>query len=100
MAEEEAVPDLEYNLPRELDLLAAEDLREVLLGYLHRDCHLKINADEVERVSTPCIEILYSAGLSFERGNRRFQIHNSSPYFNNALNILGLEGHFQRWRLS
>lgn len=93
-------PRLTYDLPRELDLLAAESLKEKLLDFLHQDGDLVVDAAEVERISTPCIEVLFAAGTAFHNTDRKLQIENPSEYFNDALTALGLDDHFQRWRAS
>lgn len=89
-----------YILPRELDLLAAEDLKEKMLDYLHQDSSLVLEAGEVERVSTPCISVIYSAGVAFHEAGRKFQIENPSSYLNDGLTALGLDDYFQSWRTS
>ncbi len=100
MSDGPSVSHLEYSLPRELDLLAAEDLKEKMLEFLLQDGGLILDATEVERISTPCIEVLFAAGIAFGETGRNFRIDNPSLYFNDALTTLGLDDHFQCWRTS
>ncbi len=100
MSDGQRASTIQYDLPRELDLLAAENLKEKLVDFLHQDGDLTLNATEVERISTPCIEVLFSAGRAFDEADRKFQILNPSQYFNDALTVLGLDDHFQCWRAS
>lgn len=100
MSDGPSVSQLEYSLPRELDLLAAENLKEKMLDFLLQDGDLVLEGSEVERISTPCIEVLYAAGVAFDEVGRKFQVDNPSLYFNDALTTLGLDDHFQCWRTS
>ena len=100
MSKGQTVSQLEYSLPSELDLLAAEGLKEKLVNYLHQEVSLVVDGKDVERISTPCIEVLFAAGTAFHEAEQTFKITNPSQYFNDALEALGLSDHFQRWRAS
>ncbi|MBL4639242.1 MAG: STAS domain-containing protein [Kordiimonadaceae bacterium] len=100
MSKGQTVSQQKYGLPPELDLLAAEALKEKLVDYLHQEVGLVVDGSEVERISTPCIEVLFAAGTAFKEAEQPFQIINSSQYLNDALEALGLNDHFQSWRAS
>ncbi len=88
----------EVKLPRELDLLAAESLKETLLAELDEGEGLLLDASDVERVSTPCIEVLVSAQKTCVATSQSFQISNSSQVLVDAFNALGLDEQFKGWR--
>ncbi len=100
MAEARTVETLQYNLSRELDLLAAEALKNDLLELLNSDGNLEISADDVERVSTPCIEVLVAASAAFGETGRGFHIRNPSDAFCDAFGALGLAHRLEMWRAS
>jgi len=91
---------LKYDLPRELDLLSAVDLKDTLLGLMDKEGDLMLNASEVERISTPCIEVLFSAQNAFKEAGHKFEIENPSVYLCDAFKTLGLDDHLQRWSAS
>ncbi|MCK0069689.1 MULTISPECIES: STAS domain-containing protein [Kordiimonas] len=88
----------EVKLPRELDLLAAESLKETLLAELDEGEGLLLDASDVERVSTPCIEVLVSAQKTCVATSQSFQISNSSQVLVDAFSALGLDEQFKGWR--
>ncbi|MBL4838121.1 MAG: STAS domain-containing protein [Kordiimonadaceae bacterium] len=100
MSKGQSASQIEYGLPPELDLLAAESLKEKLVDFLHQEVGLIVDGSDVARISTPCIEVLFAAGTAFTEAEQAFQITNPSQYMNDALEALGLSDHFQRWRAS
>lgn len=100
MSDDPLTSQLTYGLPRELDLMAADDLKEKMLDLLHQEGDLILDAKDVDRISTPCIEVIFSAGVAFGDAGRGFLIDNPSAYFSDALTALGLDDHFQCWRAS
>ena len=100
MAEDKTVDKLEFTLARELDLLAAEALKNDLLALLHKDSDLIINGGEVERVATPCIEVLVAAAAAFGEGGRSFKIAEPSPSLCDSFEAVGLADRIELWRAS
>jgi len=100
MAEARQVTILKYTLSRELDLLAAESLKLAFLEQLHKDGDLVIDGSDVERVSTPCIEVLVAASSAFGEGGRNFVLDQPSPPLCDALEALGLADRIELWRAS
>lgn len=100
MAEKDAVEKLEYTLPRELDLLAAEALRAELLNCWQKDGSLLLDGGEVERVSTPCVEVLVAAANAFKESGRQFELSEPSASLCEAFDALGLGDRIELWRTS
>jgi len=100
MADTRAVETHKYTLPREMDLLAAEALKGVLVDMLDQDGGLALDASEVERVSTPCIEVLVAAEVAFGKSGQKFEMSAPSPPLCDALEALGLVDRIEKWRAS
>jgi anti-anti-sigma regulatory factor len=83
-------------LPQILDLVRAVSLRDDMLRLLQDDA-LLLDAGAVERMSTPCAQVLLAAGLAAESAGARFQIVNPSDAFRTALADLGLQQQFKNW---
>lgn len=88
----------EVKLPRELDLLAAESLKDSLLAELDHGEGILLDAADVERVSTPCIEVLVAAHKTSVVSGQAFYISNSSQVLIDAFSALGLDEQFNSWR--
>lgn len=98
MADTSTVETLEYSLSRELDLLAAEGLKGDLLALWQKDGDLTINGADVERVSTPCIEVLVAASIAFKEGGHAFRLKAPSSPLADAFEALGLADRLEVWR--
>lgn len=82
--------------PDILDLAAARDLLERLRAGLTAGV-CRIDASEVQRLSTPCAQVLFAAGVESERLGRPLRISNPSEAFETAINDLGLKDQFANW---
>lgn len=100
MADALPVENLEFALSRELDLLAAEALKADLLELLHKDGNLVIDGREVERVSTPCIEVLVAAYAAFDADGRKFVLSQPSALLCDAFEAIGLADRIELWSAS
>ncbi|PCI62259.1 MAG: hypothetical protein COB37_07270 [Kordiimonadales bacterium] len=100
MAEKLAAAQLEYILPQELDLLAAEGLKFKLLDMVHHEGDLTLDGREVERVSTPCIEIMVAAESAFYESGRKLRIFEPSNTLSDAFKSLGLVAEIEKWSVS
>ena len=98
MTDSQGASAREVKLPRELDLLAAESLKETLLAELDEGDGLLLDASDVERVSTPCVEVLVSAYKTCADSGQSFHISNSSQVLVDAFEALGLDEQFKGWR--
>ena len=85
-----------YCLPQTLDLTQARALREMMMALLPSGA-IVLDAGAVERMSTPCAQVLLAAGHAAEEANSRFQIVNASECFQAALDDLGLQSQFTNW---
>ena len=83
-------------LPQVLDLTQAQNLRDTMAARLS-DGSVVLDASAVERMSTPCAQVLLAAGRSAGFAGTSFQITNPSEVFRAALADLGLQAEFMNW---
>lgn len=88
--------DGRYGVPATLDLTAARDLRERLIAMLSGN-GVVLDMSAVDRMSTPCMQILLAAGRSADAAEVSFQIVDASDAFRSAVADLGLETQFSNW---
>jgi chemotaxis protein CheX len=85
-----------HGLPQVLDLTEARSLRDDMMALL-RSGAIMLDAGAVERMSTPCAQVLLAAGQAAEAANCQFQIVNASDCFQAAVVDLGLQSQFTNW---
>lgn len=85
-----------YSAPATLDLTAARELRERLVAMLGGDS-VVLDMSAIERMSTPCMQVLLAAGRSADAAKVSFQIVDASDAFRTAVADLGLENQFCNW---
>jgi chemotaxis protein CheX len=85
-----------YSLPATLDLTAARDVRERLVAMLSGS-GVVLDMSSVDRMSTPCMQVLLAAGRSADAAKVPFQIVDASDAFRAAVADLGLETQFSNW---
>ena len=90
----------EFALPAELDLRAAVALHGALSAALDQSNDLVLDASQVVKLSTPCVQIIISAMNSMERESRICRMTEPSAYFSNFMNDLGFGEMLERWRLA
>lgn len=83
-------------LPSVLGLTEAQNLRDRMVALLG-DRPLLLDASAVERMSTPCAQILLAAGRAADVAGFSFQIIDASEVFRTALADLGLQAEFKKW---
>ena len=83
-------------LPQVLDLTQAQSLRDAMEARLN-DGPLVLDASAVERMSTPCAQVLLAAGRAADLAGCPFQIIAPSDAFLAALADLGLPAEFKNW---
>lgn len=88
--------DGRYSLPATLDLTAARNLRERLAAMLPGN-GVVLDMSSVERMSTPCMQVLLAAGRAADATKVSFQIVDASDAFRAAVADLGLETQFGNW---
>lgn len=84
-------------LPPILDMLAAEGLAAVLTAGIHGGKGLAIDAQAVERLSTPCLQALLAADKTCRDGGMAFGMTACSPAFRAAMADFGLAAVLSAW---
>lgn len=84
-------------LPSVMDLLAAEPLRARLLAAITAHVPITLTAGDVERLSTPCAQVLLAAARSAKAAAVSLRIVGGSADFLGAVEDLGLSGEFEKW---
>ena len=84
-------------LPSSLDLLSAEPLRSSLVEALARAAAITLSGSEVERASTPCLQVLLAAGRAADKSGTAFLIRDPSATLSGAMADLGLAEEFEKW---
>lgn len=90
LSEAEAQADRVFELPPVLDLPAAADLATRLAEALAVPGLLVIDAANVQRFTTPCLQVLASAALPGETGERPVALRNVPDAVSEAVALLGL----------
>jgi len=85
--------EISLTLKPVMDLTEAEHLRLAFLDCLVKGKGLKIIASEVERITTPCLQILLSLKNRAYHHHIDFLIVDMSKSFKTALDETGLEEH-------
>jgi chemotaxis protein CheX len=83
-----------FALPAILDITKAQELRGHMVDRLNGGAVL-VDASAVDRVSTPCIQVLLAAARSAELAGTSFRIANASAALCTALADLGLQAVFK-----
>lgn len=79
-----------FVLPPVLDLPAAAPLKSRLLEALEKGNSLVIDAGAVQRITTPCLQVLASVAKTGEAGGTSVRFHNVPEAFAEAARLLGL----------
>ncbi len=87
----------EIELASVMDMRAAEPLKATLLEALAGQQPLSIKADAVDRMSTPCIQVLIAAATAMQRTEMPFKLTGPSDAFIDAFNDLGLFPVLKQW---
>jgi chemotaxis protein CheX len=85
-----------FALPAILDITKAQELRGHMVERLNCGAVL-VDASAVDRVSTPCIQVLLAAARSADLAGTSFGIANASEALRAALADLGLQAEFKNW---
>jgi chemotaxis protein CheX len=88
--------DAESMLPQILDLTYAQPLRDAMAALLIGGTPV-LDASAVERMSTPCAQVLLATGRAAVLAGDSFKILNASDVFRAALADLGLQPEFSKW---
>ena len=82
-------------LPAVADLGYAQMLKSKLVDALEQEKGVLIDASEVQRITTPCFQILISATRTFADAGRALTFVSRSAAFTETANVLGLESFFR-----
>lgn len=85
-----------HALPQILDLTEAHNLRDNMIR-LCGEPGILLDASGVERMSTPCVQVLLAAGRAAEVSRKSFKIVKASDVFRAAIADLGLQAEFRNW---
>jgi chemotaxis protein CheX len=85
-----------HALPQMLDLTQAQNLRDSMIR-LSGEHGVLLDASGVERMSTPCVQVLLAAGRGAEISGKSFKIVRASDAFRTAIADLGLHAEFSNW---
>lgn len=88
-----------FALPNVLSLGAAEDLREKFLQNLALGSDIKVDAGNVDAITTPCLQVIISANNSFEEAGCHLSIENPSDTFIAAFCDLGFDELIEKWSI-
>lgn len=84
-------------LPAMLSINAAAELRKDLLHLLDGSGSIEVDASEVERITTPCIQVILAMEKSAASAGRKFRVIAPSEAFSDAFKTLGLSSYLQSW---
>ena len=82
-----------------LDIRAAEPLKDVLRKALSKGKPLAVDVASIERMSTPCIQILIAAATSMKEADTAFTLLSPSDAFIDSFNELGLFPVLKQWSI-
>lgn len=86
-------------LPAVLDLSAAGPLKAVFEEALAGGRPLAVDANGVERLSTPCIQVLIAAEAAMKAAGLPFTLANPSDAFIDNFNDLGVFFILKQWEI-
>ncbi len=80
-----------------LDMAAADEFLESLKSCISQNKNLTLDSSNVERVSTPCIQVLLAAAFKVEKAGGQFSILNVTPVFERGMKELGVSDYLNNW---
>ncbi len=83
-----------------LDMAVADAFLGALTKTVVKHNSLVLDAEDVERVSTPCVQVMLAAALKMERTGGHFLIKNISSGFERGMRELGLVEYLEKWSRS
>lgn len=88
---------VEYELPAQLDIRAVEQFFDRLRTIAEEADVAMIDASKVERITTPCVQIVLSLSKTLEENGGRLKLKAASDVFHNAFADLGLTHCIKQW---
>lgn len=87
----------QITLPSVLDLRAAEPLKTVFEEAIAGGRPLTVDAEAVDRLSTPCIQVLIAAEAGMKATKQPFKLAKPSDAFIENFNDLGIYSLLSKW---
>lgn len=87
-----------HYLPQMLDLTEAQGLRDRMKVLLGKGT-IVLDASAVDRMSTPCVQVLLATARAANSAGTAFKVVNASDAFQAALADLGLQSEFSNWTI-
>lgn len=80
-----------------LDMSASDEFLNVMRACVSTQNSLILDGEEVQRVSTPCVQVMLGADKAVQDAGGSFSIKNMSSDFERALRDLGLTEYIDKW---
>lgn len=90
---------VEIGLVSTMDIHVCSALKETFLEALPIGKEVVIDASRVDRMSTPCIQVLLSAAKTMTENDQAFALRQPSEEFVTAFNELGLFPVLMKWKI-
>ena len=84
-------------LPATFDLASADELHEACLEAVATQDSFHLEGQDVEKVSTACLQILVAADRKLENGGGAIVLEDPSQTLSDALRDLGMNGYLDKW---
>ncbi|MEL3889991.1 STAS domain-containing protein [Ferrovibrio sp. MS7] len=88
---------VQLKLAATMDLRAAEPLLQTMQEAISAGGKLVVDASAVDRLSTPCVQVLIAALQQLEQNQAAFVIKSPSDAFVSAFDDLGLFSFLMKW---
>lgn len=89
---------LVYNLKEVMDIAFASDFQSELSQIFSKKVvQISIDSSRVQRLTTPCVQVLISAAKTCEGKGVKFILSNPSEVVQKVFNDLGLSGQLSKW---
>ena len=86
-------------LPEVLDLSTAASLKTALAAALEDRRPITLDAGQVSRLSTPCLQVLIAAERAMKAADVPFTLVNPSDAFVDTFNDLGVFSQLKQWTI-
>ena len=80
-----------------LDMSASDEFLDVMKACVSAQNSIILDGEDVQRVSTPCVQVMLGAAKTVEDAGGSFTIKNMSSDFERALRELGLAEYIDKW---
>lgn len=82
-----------------LDIRVSEEFRESFVAAISFQKKIVIDASGVERMSTPCVQVILAARKAIEEAGLECALYQPSEVFVDAFNELGLFPELMKWKV-